>query len=100
MRKRAGKTQQVLATALGITTKSLVLYEQGNRLPEPRTLLALAAVAEVMQLDEHYSVFIGDALIRQLQPPPGWELIIQFRRMQPDTVPVQSTTTTTKRRRK
>ena len=80
MRQAANKSQQVFATELGIATKSLQMYESGNRLPEPRTLLALAAYADALDLDDYFTLFLGDAFMEQLHPPKGWEVEIRFRR--------------------
>ncbi len=78
LRRASGKSQQVLATELGMATKTLQLYEQG-RTPEPRKLLALAAYADRLDRDDLYEVFLGDALMEQLTPPPGYEIEINFR---------------------
>jgi transcriptional regulator with XRE-family HTH domain len=78
LRRVSGKSQQVLATELGMATKTLQLYEQG-RLPEPRKLLALAAYADRMDREDLYVIFLGDALMDQLIPPPGYEVEITFK---------------------
>jgi transcriptional regulator with XRE-family HTH domain len=83
LRRVAGKTQQVLATELGIATKTLQLYESGRALPEPKNMLALAAYADRLDNDNLYDIFTGDALMKQLVPPPGYQISIDFGRIPP-----------------
>jgi transcriptional regulator with XRE-family HTH domain len=97
LRRLSGKSQQVLATELGMTTRSLQLYELGRRIPEPKNLLALAARADALDNDELYEVFLGDALLAQLKPPAGYEIEVQFRRS-PVTARSEIVRTVTKRR--
>ena len=96
LRRLSGKSQQVLATELSMTTRSLQLYELGRRTPEPRGLLALAAYADALDSDELYGIFLGDALLEQLKPPPGYEIEVNFRR---SPVPARVTTVKTVKRR-
>ena len=93
LRRVANKTQQVLATELGIATKTLQLYEAGRATPEPKNLLALAAYADGFANDELFDTFMGDALMNQLVPAPGWEIEIKYRRSpKPSTLAMRSRT--------
>ena len=80
LRRIAGKSQQVMATELGMATKSLQLYETGQRLPEPGKLLWLMWYADLHAPDraDIYDAFTN-ALMKQLLPPPGYEVELKFR---------------------
>ena len=80
LRRLSGKSQQVFATELHMTIRSLQLYELGRRTPEPKGLMALAAEADRLDNDDLYGIFLGDALLKQLTPPPGYEVEVNFRR--------------------
>jgi transcriptional regulator with XRE-family HTH domain len=98
LRRASGdKSQQVLATELGIATKTLQLYEKGRTLPEPKNLLALAAYADRLDRDDLYVVFLGDTLMDQLTPPPGYEVYLHFG---PARSPAGRERTITKRRKR
>ena len=81
LRRASGdKSQQVLATELGIATKTLQMYEKGRATPEPKNLLALAAYAAGLNRGDLFTVFTGDALMDQLTPPPGWDVALHFQK--------------------
>jgi transcriptional regulator with XRE-family HTH domain len=78
LRKISEESQQFFGTRLRISTRALQLYESGERIPEPRQLVAFAAFAESVQRSDLTELFIRE-LERQLQPPPGYEFAVVFR---------------------
>ena len=80
LRRIAAKSQQVMATELGLATKSLQFYETGQRVPEPGKLLWLMAYADTHAPDraDIYDAFTT-ALMKQLLPPPGYEVELKFK---------------------
>jgi transcriptional regulator with XRE-family HTH domain len=83
LRRVANKSQQVVATELGIAVKTLSMYESGQATPEPKNLMALAAYADRLDEDNLYRIFLGDALLQQLVPPPGYRVEIKFEPIPP-----------------
>jgi DNA-binding XRE family transcriptional regulator len=86
LRRIAEKSQQVMATELGVATKSLQLWESGRRLPEPGKLLWLMAYADqhAFEREDIYTAFTA-TLTAQLTPPPGYEVEISYKRSAPPT---------------
>jgi transcriptional regulator with XRE-family HTH domain len=82
LRRATGLSQQHFGSRMGLSTKSIQFYETG-RIPGVKTLLWFAAAAEGLDRDDLYEVFMGDALMAQIDPPPGYQIEIHFRRSLP-----------------
>lgn len=76
LRRLSGKSQQFFATELNMSTRSLQQYEAGKT-PEPKQLVAFAAYAHSLKRNDIQQIMTR-TLNEELQPPPGYYLMIQF----------------------
>jgi transcriptional regulator with XRE-family HTH domain len=91
LRKISKESQQFFGARLRISTRALQLYESGDRVPEPKQLVAFAAFADFVNRPELTELLIQE-LERQLAPPPGYEHAVVFRRRSPGVSAAISTT--------
>jgi transcriptional regulator with XRE-family HTH domain len=82
LRRISEESQQFFGARLRISTRALQLYESGDRVPEPKQLVAFAAFADFVDRSQLTELFIRE-LERQLAPPPGYESAVVFRRRSP-----------------
>jgi transcriptional regulator with XRE-family HTH domain len=79
LRQISEESQQFFGARLRISTRALQIYEMGERVPEPKQLIAFAAYADFVGRPELADLFIEE-LEQQLTPPPGYVSAVVFKR--------------------